>query len=121
MAATIDKGSIVATATLDPKVFKIGFDFTDEVVIPAEGWKVTWRHAEFLYNTQMTATERNTVAQAAMARARKPDAETVVETSLKSVFGVAVVRNNPNIPETYQKVEIAAITDGVIVSTRETV
>lgn len=38
MAATIDKGSITAKATDDPKVFLIGFDFTDEVVDPAKGW-----------------------------------------------------------------------------------
>lgn len=121
MAVTIDKGSITARATGDPKVFDIGFDFTDEVVDPAQGWLVKWLHAEFRYNTNWTNTQFNAAATAAMNAARKPAAETTLENTLKAKYGVTVVRVNPSVEESYMKVEIAAISDGITLPTKEVV
>ena len=122
MAATIDKGSITAMGTADPKVFRIGFDFTDDAtVVATQGWLNTWKHAEFTYNTNMTTAQFNTAANTAMQNARKPAAETTLETTLKSMFGTTIVRTNPDIPVVYQKVQIAAISDGVIFDTNEVV
>jgi len=114
MATTIDKGSITAKATEDPKVFPIGFDFTDEAVDPAKGWLVKWLHAEFRYNTVMTAAQFNTVATAAMAAARKPAAETTLENTLKAKYGIAVVRTDPDTTVTPQPVKIVAVESGVL-------
>lgn len=120
MAATIDKGSITAKATPDPQVFQIGFDFTDDaVVVATQGWLNAWKHAEFVYNTNMTNTQFLSAANAAMQAARKPTAETTLENTLKSTYGVVVVRVNPDVPETYQKVEIDAVS--VVIPTQETV
>ena len=119
MAATIDKGSITARATDDPKVFVIGFDFTDEVVDPAKGWLVKWLHAEFRYNPNWTSTQFNAAATTAMNNARKPAAETTLENTLKAKYGIPIIRVNPVVEEVYQKVEIAAVS--VTVPTKEAV
>lgn len=120
--ATIDKNSITATATGDPTVFQVGFDFTDDTAVNVtQGWLSVWKHAEFMYNTNMTNIERNAAMQEAMRVARKPDAETVIETALKKNLGVVVVRENPDMPEVYQKVEIAAVSSGVTLATKEVV
>lgn len=119
--ATIDKGSITAKSTPDPKVFMIGFDFTDETVNPTQGWLVKWLHAEFRYNTNMTAAQFNTAANSAMNNARKPSAETTLENILKGTYGISVVRVNPDVPEVYQKVEIAGVSAGVTLPTKEAV
>ena len=69
--ATIDKGSITATATNDPKVFVIGFDFTDDTVTDANtGWLYTWKHAVFRYNSNMTGAQFNAAANAGMSGSR---------------------------------------------------
>jgi len=119
MATTIDKGSITVTKTDDPLVFLMEFDFTDEVVDVNQGWLVTWKHASFMYNTNLTGPQLIVAANAAMAKVRKPTAESNLETTLKANFGTTVVRVNPVIIETYQKVQIMAIDPAVIIKTDE--
>ena len=110
MAATIDKGSFRAQATDDPNVFVVSFDFTDDVVSDANtGWMYTWKTATFRYNKNISATERTALIQAAIQLARRPGAETVIETFFKDRIGIAVVRTNPVVPEVYQKVETAPV------------
>lgn len=46
-------------------------------------------------------------------------AKATLENTLKSTYGVVVVRVNPDVPETYQKVEIDAVS--VVIPTQETV
>ena len=119
MAVTIDKASITVTATQDPSVFVMEFDFTDETVDVNQGWLVTWKHASFMYNTNMTAPQLIVAANAAMAKARKPTAESNLETTLKANFGTTVIRINPVVTETYQKVQLMAVDPAVIIKTDE--
>jgi len=115
MATTIDKGSITAKATPDPQVFQIGFDFTDDaVVVATQGWLNAWKHAEFVYNTNMTNTQFLSAANAAMQAARKPTAETTLENTLKAKYGIAVVRTDPDTTVTPQPVKIVAVESGVL-------
>lgn len=95
----IDKNSINATKTGDPLVFAVEFDFTDDMTTDVSlGYTLTWYHARFFYNTNMTTAQFNAAATGAMTAARKPDVETALETTLKSKFGVVFVRVNPNPP-----------------------
>jgi hypothetical protein len=95
----IDKNSITATQTADPKIFVIEFDFTDDLTTDVSlGFTLPWYHARFTYNTAMTIAQFNTAANAAMILARKPDAETTLEATLRSKFGVAFVRTDPTPP-----------------------
>lgn len=99
MVATIDKASITALKTDDPLVFKIGFDFTDDTIVdPTKAYLYVWKHAEFVYNTNMTGAEFNTAASAAMMRARKPTTESVLETQLKNLYGATVNRVDLSAP-----------------------
>src|SRR5512137_1797012 len=110
MAATIDKGSITATKTDDANVFKIGFDFTDDTVSdPNTAWLYEWKHAEFTYNTNYSGAEFNAAATAAMARARKPSAETNLENTLKATYGITVVRTNPSTTTVPMEVKIKEV------------
>ena len=118
MTATIDKGSITAVKTDDVLVFKIGFDFTDDTLDPSQGWLVSWKHAEFTYNTNTTGAEFSTAATKAMTAARKPAAETTLENTLKAAYGVTVVRNNPVVTEIPQKVQIMAVDSAVVFKTQ---
>ena len=119
--ATIDKGSITVTKTGDGSVFTIGFDFTDDAALNVnEGWKSVWIHAQFIYNKNMTGAEFISAANGAMALARRPSAETNLETTLKAQFGSTIIRTDPNPVEAEpQHVKIMAIDPAVIFRTDE--
>ena len=115
--ATIDKNSITVTKTADESVYRIDFDFTDSTSLNVnEGWKVTWLHGNFMAGSTATAPEFNAGALSAMADARRPTREINLETALRGAYGSAVIRTDPNPVEStnYQKFQLAAISNGVI-------
>jgi len=95
MAATIDSDSMVVTATSDPLVFWVDFDFSDNTVDPLQGWLATWIHVHVLYNTNMTNTEWNTTRNAAIQAARHSTAASTVQADLRTKNGTVVDRT-PN-------------------------
>jgi hypothetical protein len=118
--ATIDKESITVKKTNDPLVFEIEFDFTDDTLLNVnEGWKSVWLHARFFYNKNWTDTEFNQTALKSMAIARRPTEESTLETTLKSKFGVKVIRINP-VPDAIvpQQVKIVAVDGAVVLKTQ---
>jgi hypothetical protein len=121
MAYTIDRGSFRATKTNDPLVFRVDFEFTDDTIVDVnQAWLYTWKSASFMYNSNMVAADLTAVLTAAVVAARKPDAETTVETALRN-RGTVVVRVNPVVTEIPQKVQIMAVDPAVVFKTKEQV
>jgi hypothetical protein len=120
--ATIDKASIKVQKTSDPLVFNLTFDFTDDPALDAnEAWKSTWFICKTVYNTNMTTQEFETLAGAAMETARKPAAETTLETTFRSTYGTTVIRTDPTVTSTPMEVKLVAVDAAVVVKTQEQV
>lgn len=96
MAPAIDSNSIRVTATPDPAVFRVAFDFSDTAQTDQSlGYLMTWHRAEFLWNPSMPDTSITTLATAAIKAARRPSTEETIEATLRAKFGKPFVRVDP--------------------------
>lgn len=114
--ATIDKNSITVTKTADVSVYKVDFDFTDSTSLNVDqGWLVPWLHTSFMAGSTATTAEFNAGAVEAMKIVRRPTPEFNFETSLRSNYGVVVIRSNPAVSTEFQKFELASVSTDVVI------
>ena len=104
MTPRIDSESIRVTATADPAIFHVEFDFTDDTTTnPTLGYTLIWHRARFDYNTTMGDAKALALASAAIQAARRPAPEATLEVALRTKFGTkfgtAFVRADPDPPE----------------------
>lgn len=116
--ATIDKNSITVSKTNDPTVYRVDFDFTDSTALDVnQGWLATWLHGSFMSGANVTTPEFNAAGLAAMQSARRSTAESAFETQLRNNYGVSVIRSQPSTGESYQKIQIMAVSSTTIFHT----
>lgn len=71
-----------------------------------------------MYNTNMIAAEITAGFTEGVQRARKPDAETTIETNLRNNRGTTVVRVNPTPTVTPMEVKIKEVDAAVVFKTQ---